>query len=468
VSARSPFPSPWQTLAWRHFEEARGAPVRDAAIEASAIAAGADLPSRIAARARAFCAREGLDDALAAHARHGRQALAVAVFAGAAIGVGTARLIPDTAPARANVMDMLAALLAPNLIALLIWLLLQIAMTLRGGGVAGSLLGQTLQQAIDKLTSVRRVRRDPRARAAQRAWLDYHAATTAGRARLALLSHAFWLALALGAMLGCWWLLSLRQIDFYWGSTLLGPDAIGAVIDMLARPIAWLGLPVPDAADVAASRLDAVSADPALRARWGWFLLGALAIFGVLPRAVALALCAALARMGDRRYVPDLSQPGFFRLRAFLMPAASASRVLDPDDGGARAAPTAAVTAPNSPPAAAAWLALERALPAPPGAVDLGTVIDRSDQQRVLAALAGPLDWPALVIHAPLAATPDRGVAQFVASLVAAARCPLWLRIAAQDGHELPPGERAARIDDWRALAEGAGIPAAQISSAAP
>ncbi|MGE3772082.1 MAG: DUF2868 domain-containing protein [Gammaproteobacteria bacterium] len=466
MTARPSLPSPWQTLAWCHYEEAQGEPLRDPAIEAAAIAAGPDLASRIVARARAFCAREGLDAALVAHARRGRQALVLAVAAGAVIGLGTARLIPEAAPARANVMDMLAALLAPNLVALLLWLVLQVAATLRGSGAAGSLLGRTLQRGLERLTRGLRARRDPRARAAQRAWFDYHAGTAAGRARLALLSHAFWLALALGAMLGCWWLLSLRQVDFYWGSTLLGPEAIGRIIETMARPVAALGLPVPAAADIAASRLDAVANDPALRARWGWFLLGALGVFGVLPRVLALALCGALVQIGDRRYRPDLSQPGFFRLRPVLMPEPAHTRVLDPDEGAARARPTAAVAAPGRPPPSAAWVALERTLPAPRDALDLGTIGDRGDQQRLLATLAQPPAWPALVIHAPLAATPDRGVAQFVASLVAAARCPLWFSIATEDDETLPTTERAARIEDWRALAETAGISPARIVEA--
>ncbi|HMM78214.1 MAG TPA: DUF2868 domain-containing protein [Gammaproteobacteria bacterium] len=466
MTARPTVPSPWQTLAWRHYEEAQGEALRDPAIEAAAIAAGPDLATRIAARARAFCARESLDEALAAYARHGRQALVIAVVAGTAIGLGTARLIPEAAPARANVMDMLAALLAPNLLALLLWAVLQLAASLRGGGAAGSLLGQTLQQGLERLTRGLRARRDPRARAAQRAWFDYHAGTMAGRARLALLSHAFWLALALGAMLGCWWLLSLRQVDFYWGSTLLGPEAIGRLIEVLARPIAALGLPVPSATDVAASRLDAVANDPALRARWGWFLLGALAVFGVLPRVLALALCGALVRLGDRRYRPDLSQPGFFRLQPLLMPEPMHTRVLDPDEGAGRARPSVAVASLGQPPPAAAWVALERALPAPREALDLGTIVERGDQQRLLATLAQRPAWPALVIHAPLAATPDRGVAQFVASLVAAARCPLWLSIAIEDEDALPAAERAARIEDWRALGEKAGIAPARIVEA--
>lgn len=464
MNERLSFPPSWQTLAWRHFEEARGEPMRDRVIEAAAMTAAADLPTRIALRARAFCAREGIDAALARYARHSRQALTVAALLGLVTGLGAARLVPEAASARANAMDLLGALLLPNVLALLLWIGLQLASAFAGRGAAGSLLGRGLQRALEHLTAGVRAERDAGVRAARRAWLEYHATLPAGRARLALLSHTFWLALALGALLGCWWLLSLRQVDFYWGSTLLGADTVSAVIDALARPIAWLGLPVPDAADIAASRLDAVAADPSLRARWGWFLLGALAVYGVLPRALALACCVSLAHLAERRFAPDLAQPGLFRLRAFLFPDASATRVLDPDDAPATRASARVDEQAEAPPASAAWLALERPLAVPAGATDLGTIVDRDDQQRVLAVLAANPAWPALVVHAPLAATPDRGVAQFVASLVTAAQRPLWLHIAATKEATLSAADRADRIDDWRAVAVAAGIPASRVA----
>jgi hypothetical protein len=458
-----------QTLAWRHYEEARGAPLRDPQIEAGVLAAAADFPHRVALRARAFCARVGLDPLLQRAHRRSRQAAVLAVFAGAVLGVGTAGLIPDGTPARANLMDMLAALLVPNLLALLLWLLLQLGGSLRGRGPAGIWFGSVLQRLVERVSG------DPGrgapadvTRAVQRGLVDYYATTPAGRLHLASLSHLFWLALASGAMLGCWWLLALRQIDFYWGSTLLGPHTITQAFDWLARPVGWLGLPVPGAADVAASRIDASAQDAALRARWGWFLLSALGVFGVLPRLVAFAGCQALAAWAARRPVIDAAQPGYWRLRSFLLPTPTATRVLDPDDG---ASPRPAVPAPadtsEALPHAAAWLALERALPVPATATDLGVVVDRPAQQRVLAALAADAPWPALVVQAPLAATPDRGLAQFVAALVAAAGRPVHLHIAGAAAAALSPVDLAARVEDWRALAQAAGVPPACVSVAA-
>lgn len=455
-----------QTLAWRHYEEARGAPMRDVALEASAIAAAPDLPARIEARALAWCARTGIDATLSRYQGRERHARRIAVALGLLGGLAAARLMPEGLPARANVVAMLGGLLLPNLLSLCAWLVLQLAASLRGRGAVGAWFGQTLARGIDWLGARRHAHGGEAERAVQRALFEFHADTTAGRARVAALSHLFWLALACGAMLACWWLLVVRQVDFYWGSTLLGTDFVARALEALAQPVAMLGFPVPDAADIAASRLDAAPADAALRTRWGWLVLGSLCVFGVLPRLAALGWCLALARWSTRRPALDLTRPGFWRLRGILQPAPSQTRIVDRDEAPPVPRQAQAVPAGLTPPADAAWLALERSLPAPPGATDFGAIVDRAGQLRVLDALARAAQpWQAVVIQAPLAVTPDRGLGQFVSTVVAAARQPVYLLIAVDAAGALTPAERDERLEDWRALAGRAGIPAGNVGS---
>jgi hypothetical protein len=105
-------------------------------------------------------------------------------------------------------------------------------------------------------------------------------------------------------------------------------------------------------------------------------------------------------------------------------------------------------------------------LPAPPGATDFGAIVDRAGQLRVLDALARAAQpWQAVVIQAPLAVTPDRGLGQFVSTVVAAARQPVYLLIAVDAAGALTPAERDERLEDWRALAGRAGIPAGNVGS---
>jgi len=455
-----------QTLAWRHYEEARGAPMRDAAIEAAAIAAASDLSQRIEARALAWCARTGIDASLARHRGRERLARRVAVALGLLAGLAAARLMPEGFPARANVVAMLGGLLLPNLLSLCAWLALQFAASLRGRVAVGALFGQTLARGIDWVGARRHALGSETERAVQRALFEFHAESGAGRAQVAALSHLFWLALAAGAMLGCWWLLVARQVDFYWGSTLLGADVLARALEVLARPVAMFGFPVPDAADIAASRIDAALADPTLRARWAWLVLGSLCVFGIVPRLAALGWCLALSAWSARRPVLDLTRPGYWRLREILQPSPPSTRIVDRDEAppGPRAG-RAALTGP-APPVDAAWFALERAVPAPPGGRDFGAILDRAGQLRVLDALSSAAPpWPAVVIQAPLVVTPDRGLGQFVSAVAAAARQPVYLLVTDDADGALTPAERDARREDWRALADRAGIPADRVAS---
>lgn len=452
-----------QTLAWCHFEEARGAPLRDADIERAALAAAPDFPRRVAFRAAAFCAREGLAPLLARHAARERVAQGGVLAAGLVVGAAAAGYVPEGMPSRANLVALLAALLLPNLGSLVLWIALQAGAVFAGRGVATAWLGAALERLADRAR--RKGHDDEAARAVQRALCEFHAGSPAGRARVAMLSHLFWLAVAGGSIVGCWWLLVLRQVDFHWGSTLLGEDDVRRALSMLGAPLAWLGATVPDAADVAASRLDALPQSAALRMRWGWFVLGSLATWGLLPRLVALLACAAAARVYLRRPRLDPARAGYFRLRGILVPDPAPPRILDADEGPPAPPPATAAdrAASERPPAGALWLALERLLPVPEGARDLGTILDRAGQRHALDALATDTLAPALVIQAPLAATPDRGLGQFVASLVAAARRPVFLRIVDDGRAELAEPARATRIEDWRALASAAGVPAERV-----
>lgn len=454
-----------QTQAWCQLEEARGAPVRDAAIEVAARAAAPDLPGRIAARAAAFASREEIAALLRRHRVRERAGRRLLCLAGLAAGIVAARFLPEGPAARANVVALLGALLLPNLLSLALWLGLQAGAALRGRGVAATWLGEALERLVDRAGSALPGGRGEAARAVQRALREFHFEHPAGRARLASLSHLFWLFLALGSMLGCWWLLMLRQVDFHWGSTLLTEDQVARALALVGAPLGGLGLAVPDTADIAASRLDAGSQPSGLRMRWAWFVLGSLGVWGVLPRLVALLACLLAGRWFLRRTRLDLARPGFLRLRELLAPPAPASRILDADDApdGPRVLVDEALPAP--PPAGSAWVTLERTLPVGADALDFGAVLDRSGQQRVLAALAAAQDWPALVVQAPLVVTPDRGIAQFVAALVAAARRPVYLRVADDGDAEFGEAERAERIGDWRSLARAAGIPPARFDA---
>ncbi|WP_242342526.1 DUF2868 domain-containing protein [Anaeromyxobacter terrae] len=117
-------------------------------------------------------------------------------------------------------------------------------------------------------------------------------------------TQTFGVAFNVGALLGCLRLVVFSDIAFAWSTTLVDLDAprFHALVSALARPWAWLW---PDAAPSLAlveatrySRLEGAylhagagrAADLALVGGWWRFLLAAVATYGLLPRALALAV----------------------------------------------------------------------------------------------------------------------------------------------------------------------------------
>lgn len=450
------------TEAWRHFEEIEGAPIRDPAVEAAAIVAGPTLPARITARARAFAERHALAAAIVATGRRLGLAVYGLLLLGLLLGAAAARVLPEEYPARANAIALLGILLLPNLLCLCLWTLAFGAGSVRGRRPAPGWLGRRTVAIFARLSRQFAHRTSDRAAAA--AWLEYLAQTPSGCCRVSFITHGFWITTISGALIGCWWLLSIRQVDFFWGSTLLDETQVHAVLSFVMRPVAAFGFPVPEIADIAASRSGAIAQAPDVRARWGWFILGALVALGLVPRLAAAALCMIGVVICDRRLALDLNRLGYARLQPILLAASAATLVRDPDTAAAAHAASPAnrdAIWGRAIPAEAAWLALERAVPAGgDAALDLGVVSTRKDHVRVLAALAEPAPtWRAVVVHADLATTPDRGLLRFVAELVARATRPVYLLIDdTQAAGAWPDAERAARLADWQRLARDAGL----------
>lgn len=457
--------------ALRHLEEAAGAPERDPEIEARAIAAAPDLAGRIYARAELLSARLRLEPALDHAGRGLRVAVVLLLALGFALGLGSAHALPGGIPAQTNVVTLLLALLLPHALALLMWAGVTLLSTVAGsdtrlvpGWIGRRALG--IQQFL-----ARRHDADPIARAAARAWWEVLTSTAAGRHRLACASHGFWLAMLSGALLGCWWLLVVRQVDFFWGSTLLGTADMQSILGALSRAVTAFGLPVPSAADIAASRIDAPIGDPELRRRWGLFVLGAIAILGVLPRLVATMFDTTVGWCRGYGLRPDPRCAGYARLRPILLRLELRHEVLDPDTAAPPARDTSAPPDPVSGsgvPRGAAWFALDRKpdVPLDPSGsgIELGVIATRADRERALAQVAGDEEWPAICLAADLATTPDRGIARLLGELRARARAPLHLvLVPSARTVALPDPDRATRRDDWLMLARDCGLPPERV-----
>ena len=118
-------------------------------------------------------------------------------------------------------------------------------------------------------------------------------------------TQTFGVAFNVGALLGCLRLVVFSDIAFAWSTTLVDLDAarFHALVGALARPWAWLWPDaVPSLALVEATRYSRLegaylqhagpgrAVDPALVGGWWRYLVAAIATYGLLPRAIALAV----------------------------------------------------------------------------------------------------------------------------------------------------------------------------------
>ncbi|MDX1606328.1 MAG: DUF2868 domain-containing protein, partial [Candidatus Competibacterales bacterium] len=383
--------------------------------------------------------------------------LAVLVVLALLAGVSAARLaFWPRAEQPLNVYWLLGSLLGPPLLALLLWIvLLGLRPAALGSGSLGALalaLGRGLN---------RRLHPDSRALDAALRARSALLAQAGGRWLLSAISHGLWLAY-LGGVLGMTLvLLSVRQYEFVWETTILSAASYHELTRILGWMPGMLGFPTPDASQIDASRWpDGVVAGVADRA-WPGLVLGCLVVYGLLPRLLLLPACLLLYRHACRRWRLDTGLPGYARLQDALQPLTRSLGVVDPEHsdepGVAGDEATPSVFGPP------ALLGLEIDPPAewpPPLELhwqDLGFAEDRASRERILARLAALEPAPErVVVVCSLAMTPDRGCGRFLNDLATTAERPLLVLLS--EGQRLRRrghgADLAQRVADWRTLAE--------------
>jgi hypothetical protein len=158
------------------------------------------------------------------------------------------------------------------------------------------------------------------------------------------------------------------------------------------------------------------------------------------------------------------------------MPQTESLGVIDPDTHGVEEDDASSPPSPQRKPAAGppAVLGLEIEPPTSPWPPriagvswrDLGLVDDRQDRQRALERLAEPESGPStVVIVCGLTTTPDRGHRAFLEQVRQASGSPVALVLTGGETFRRrgDGGQLASRIEDWRALADGAGVPTEQV-----
>lgn len=343
-------------------------------------------------------------------------------------------------------------LLGIPLLLLLAWALLSLR---RGGAGASGLPGQILwwlMLLISRRFGLAAKRRHLAAALAELGRLR-------GRTLMALATHAFWSMFFVGCI-GWMWLrfLGLR-FDFSWETTLLaGPWLEDLIIAIGWLPSWLLGISQP-AQEQVRDVLSGHSA-PGDRALWAGYLIGALGLYGLAPRAL-LALWF-LARWRRAKLKLDLSRSGYLR----LLPALSgASRGTGP-----RGAPppehspprTAHAAPPGSGQAVLVGVELDvdetRWPPESPDCRVLGRADNRRQRREILQALELLDPRPEKIVAlCSLARSPDRGILAWLAELTEFA--PVEIRLT--DTQRLPDLDidPNARLEDWLESASRHGLP---------
>lgn len=467
----SPFEARWLAEVVRRHEEHHGLlddAAEPAAASAAAPAAVPDFEGRILCRAERLGARQGWRAAILGWRRRARMLLLVALALALVLGFGAAAGVLGDGARPVNVVWTLGGLLGVHGLSLLLWLT-AMALQGRGGGRirgGGSVGGMWL-----RLVAV-----FDRSRTA--ADLPLALGGLLGRGRLAgwgigAASHALWLAALLGATGGVLLLLATRRYGFVWETTILPARSFVDLSAAVGALPALLGFPVPDAAMVTASGT-APLVDEAGRRAWAGWLVGAMVVYGVLPRLLLVLACAGLWRRGLGRLRLDLSRPGYARLRAVLMPDSTRIGVSDP-------APAVPPCPPRPPPpaghgGAAVAVAIELGddLAWPPavaegaetkaeaggtrasGGWEDGGRLDSREQRRAVLGRLAARPPARLLVAVDARQTPDRGTLGLVAELAA---CAVATRVWLCAGACAPAG-RAAQ---WRAGLGRIGLDAAAL-----
>ena len=452
------------TEAVRLYEDAQGA-LDEPEADAAAQAASGDFEHRLMVRSQKLSVTPALTTALHQLRSASSVVIVIGLIMAVIAGASAAQLslgLEVNQPV--NFFWALSGILGVHTILLLLWAIMMIAKP--QVAAAGSLGGLALTIG-RRLTQW--LHRGPIHLAVIRANASVYGSGLLGRWTLSAVSHAFWLSYLTGCVLAVVLILSIKQYTFAWETTILSEQTYITLTRTIASGPKALGFTTPDAQHIAASRKDRRGmADDRSREAWSGLLIGSIVAYGLLPRAVLLALSVLIWRRAGQRFRLDTHRRGYARLQTRLLPVARTLGVIDQDNAppepealalpltiGA-SGPTAIMGFEVDPPATA-W---------PPALngidwLDLGFVEDRASRQQAMAAITSTPKPPRLiVVVCSLAVTPDRGTRTFIHELQQSIRIPI--AIVLTEGQRLrnrsDVEQVRQRIEDWRTLAIGAQV----------
>ncbi|MEM8496870.1 MAG: DUF2868 domain-containing protein [Pseudomonadota bacterium] len=358
-----------------------------------------------------------------------------------------------------NIYGLLLVLLGFNFISLVLWL---VGCVVKLGSLISGSLG-SLPLGIENL--LRRFKQK-QGRTAYSAWQESHFAGNVGVWRLSLVGHSIWLSY-LGAGLVCLLVLfSVRQYDFIWGSTLLSGGTFVDITLALGSPLQLLGVAMPDPSQVLASQSGSITertlSNTDIRRQWAWFLLGAIAVYGLLPRFIAALVSLLVLKHAESRYRPDFYLPYYVELKHRMQAEAGKAKIVDADDSphDAKKDDKFSVTPALSdfqPLPAGTYVAGFELAENPPKAVSIN-IVNRESYAAALRAVVSTGNALAIVVD--LETAPDRGTRRKLIELCSKAKDAYLILLDDANGSEACDQQRLA---DWYQLAGDASIPVEHV-----
>jgi Protein of unknown function (DUF2868) len=387
---------------------------------------------------------------------------AVAAFAGM-LAVLQAITTADTT---LNIYWLIIVLLGVNFISLVLWL---IAILIVRPTVSGhSVLGALWRWLEPRMTSDK-----PRQAAADKSWLLTTHHGQAGRWWLSSLSHFLWFSYLLAALVVLLLLLMTRQFDFVWATTILSNDVFLTLTQTLATPLNWLNVITPTMEQVELSRYASEpNSGVELRQAWATFLLGAIVVYGLLPRLALFLMCRGLVSLSQKRFQLDCTQPYYIKLKQQLMPTSIQGKIVDPDTGATQnhtneTLPAHSAIIPDN----AKWVAVELSdtidWPIVAAKHNLGHITDSSSLAAVTKKLAtenlNPTDDCPLTVLVSIDRLPDRGIKRVLKQLYSTVpTSKRW--IAVIDQGQLDNNLTHERLNNWLNVAQQCDLPSSHFS----
>ena len=265
------------------------------------------------------------------------------------------------------------------------------------------------------------------------------------------ISHQIALCGLLGMFTASLMLLTVRQYQFNWQSTLLTDQHFAQIIHALAWLPAQLGIPTPSPSIIAAARNHYHSEHAA---QWGILLLASILCYGIIPRLIAWLICWQHCR----RYHPtlNLALPYYQNIIQKWQ-----QQIID-DDSDYQ--PDRPIIAPSKIPlnhTGAHWAILLEAPDAPDNWyshilgqdwTNKGSIVERAQLTDLITELAAqPVQ---LLIGIRAQQTPDRGIVRQISKLAQATQHNIIIQLLPSNPSSQTPAEQERRAQWQQVLHE--------------